>query len=75
MMSLRRSYYTFRKHFIFKDPNTSENVAYGSVSIKPSESTTEDFETLVIGTEGDGSGQDTQPHPTYENVNYSELVD
>lgn len=71
-MSLRRSYYRLRKHFVFKDPNTSDNVAYGSVNITPSESTSE----LVIesGTE-DGSGQDTQPHPTYENVNYSELVD
>ena len=71
-LRIRRSYYRLRKHFVFRDPNTSDNVAYGSVNIKPSESTSE----LVIeaGTE-DGSGQDTQPHPTYENVNYSELVD
>lgn len=77
-LSIRRSYYRLRKHFIFKDPNTSENVAYGSVNITPPESTTstEDyFETLVIAGTEDGSGQDTQPHPTYENVNYSEMVD
>ena len=73
--SLRSSYYRLKKHFIIKDPSTAENVAYDSVSKNPSKSTTEDFETLIIGTEGDGSGQDTQPHPTYENVNYSELVD
>ena len=74
MSSLRGSYYRLRKHFVIRDPNTSENVAYSSVNIKPSESTIEDFETLVIGTEN-GSGQDTRPHPTYENVNYNELVD
>jgi hypothetical protein len=48
------------------------------VNITPPESTTstEDyFETLVIAGTEDGSGQDIQPHPTYENVNYSELVD
>ena len=74
-MSLRKSYYKLRKHFVFKDPNMSENVAYNSVRIAPSESTIEDFETLVIGTEDGNGGQDTQPHPTYETVNYSEMVD
>ena len=66
---------TLRNHFIFRDPTTSENIAYGHVNRNPTDSTVnEDLQTLVIGTE-DGGMKDTQPHPAYENINYSELVD
>ena len=60
-----------RKCFINRvDPKTSENVAYGRVKVEPS--APEDFETLSAG--GD-SLIELQPHPAYETINYSQLVD
>ena len=49
----------------------SANVAYGQVSITDTTSYTEDIDM----TNADRTVGEDRPHPVYEDINYSELVD
>ena len=69
----------FKTHTIIRDPKTSENIAYASVSL--TSSTCEEVQTLVNNRSQEAEctcvddHESQLTHPAYETVYYNQLVD